>query len=565
MDVWKELIVAFKLQNDEFNRKLDQMNTDVSTKTNTLMTKLSGFAAGFAKIAAGLVVTGLGAVATGIGVAIDKSIEWGTSLDDIGDVLGGTTEQAAGLALMGQRVGVDIDSLTSSMQILTRNTTNLDGSLTETGEYLQSLGISVLDSNGNFRDAYDIFQDVSDVIGEMPSGLDRSNAMMTIFGRSGAQIADALDAAANGGLSNFNDQAEQLGLALSPEQTQNTIDFSRKIEELKQTFSGLAISLGTELLPIIEPLINDFVTFAQENLPAVKEKLKEVTDWISETGLPALEDFSNWFNETALTAIQGFLNGSQKLDWDVIATWIENGVSEIDLKIEEWKDSSVAQEKFQDYGRSITTYIIDGLVEAFDDPQNKSRVLIAIADFMTSWQYDLQEIIRISIENMIIGGLDVFAEKLGIGSNFRTQMVDYLSAGVSDPFETTVNNMWTQTDWGAVARSVSNSIIEAFNNPAIFQAASDTAARIVSTFQEKLGIHSPSTVFYGFGENLAQGLAEGFEAKQIVSKSMGKTVSTVTNNSTSYNSNIKNYNNDFDYDKLVVSLRDALLISGAVT
>ena len=285
-----------------------------------------GIAQGFGQSLFNAVSRGIGAIPDLMQSAMKATMEWGQGLDDIGDVLGTTTKEGAGLASMFKTIGGDSKQLTSAMALMTKGLTNVDGTLGPTGKSLAALGINFRDAKGKMLPATKIFQLVADKLGPMPEGLEKTSAMMDIFGKSGKEMGDALNAAANGGMDAYIQQAEAMGLAIDPEQV---IENKKSFETLKLVFTGLAVQLGTSLLPAIQWVTKEITKLASN--PAIKEWIKSFTGYITQavtwvqTQWPIIsETFINVFSIIQSTIddvkriIQSFLSTIQ--GW-----WADNG------------------------------------------------------------------------------------------------------------------------------------------------------------------------------------------------------------------------------------------------
>lgn len=140
------------------------------------------------------------------------------------------------------------------------------------------------------KGAADLFQEISDKLGPMPDGLEKSSLMMDLFGKSGAEMGDALGAAADGGLQKYTDKATAAGLALSGSQVQNVIDFQKKSEELKLALDGLAVTIGSQLLPAITPFIDKLLEWVQS--PEGQKVISDFATTFSEKLVPAFTDLA---------------------------------------------------------------------------------------------------------------------------------------------------------------------------------------------------------------------------------------------------------------------------------
>jgi len=293
--------------------------------TDGLVTKLGNIGKVAATAVAGLAATGVGALTAAITTSISKTTEWAGEMDSIQDILGGTKEQAAGLALMMKRVGGNTEQVTGAIKKMAQGLNSLDkNGVSKTQKSLKKLGIEINDTNGEMKDSYEIFREVADVVSKMPDGLEKDAYLMDIFGKSGAELGDALNAAANGGMKNFEDEAVRLGLAIDP---QRTIDFQMAQEKLKDTFNGLWVSLGNKLMPSLTTFLNWFTEFMQS--PAVQNFINPVIDSIGK----AVDAFVTGAEKGGI--FQGVLDGLRSFNSPIL-TGIADTIETIKIKIGEF-------------------------------------------------------------------------------------------------------------------------------------------------------------------------------------------------------------------------------------
>lgn len=230
---------------------------------------------------AGVVLAGagIGAFATASGVALNKTLEWGQSLDNIQDHMNSTNKEAAGLALLFKNVGGDVSQLTSAMDKLNKGLFDSEGGLGETGKALEKLGITLTGNNGEMKGATQLFQEIADVLSQMPEGLEKNALMMDLFGKSGVELADALSVAANGGLQEFIEKADGMGLVFDQSQIDQTLEFQRKMEDLKGSIDGITAQFGLLVLNGLDPVITEFNRWLQDSNN--QQKIKDLAQTIS--------------------------------------------------------------------------------------------------------------------------------------------------------------------------------------------------------------------------------------------------------------------------------------------
>jgi hypothetical protein len=272
MDLTK-LVVPITTDNKDFNKGIDEAKKGASGLTSGL----AGIGGGI--VGAGLigVTAGIGALTAGVASSIGKTTEWAGTMDGIQDIIGGTNEQAAGLATMVERVGGSSDQVTGAMKKLSMGLVDAKGELGPTGQALQQLGISAFDSNGKMKDAYTIFGEVANATAGMDDGLGKSQVLMDIFGKSGAELGDILSAASSGGMAQFQQEATAMGLAIDPGPV---IEQQKAQAKLDQTLSGLQTTIGTAVIPVMGTLAGTL----QETLadPEVKKGISDLSKGVGD-------------------------------------------------------------------------------------------------------------------------------------------------------------------------------------------------------------------------------------------------------------------------------------------
>jgi phage-related protein len=136
-----------------------------------------------------------------------------------------------------------------------------------------AIGVSVKDMNGHMKSSSDIFTEVADKLGGMSNGVEKTNAIMQIFGRSGMQLAPLLNQGA-AGIEKFKEEAQKFGLVLS----QDNLDAIQKNvmahREFHAAVEGMQVQLGQFLYPA---------------LTAVAKAMSEIVPVIAQALRPAFE------------------------------------------------------------------------------------------------------------------------------------------------------------------------------------------------------------------------------------------------------------------------------------
>lgn len=273
-------IAGFSKGISDYTSKLDAA-AQHTEQSEGIFGKLGNALGGAVKIGAAAAIGGVTALAGGIISAASAAGEWGNKLDSIGDILGTTAGESAGLAVAVERVGGNAEAFANQLVFMGKNLEGANGKLGKSGEAIKALGVSAYDANGNLRSTSSIAQDVATKVALMPDGLEKSEVMMNIFGRSGKDLSDVMTGLANGGLDAATQQAKEYGLAMSDDAVSASIESGKQMKQLEQAVQGLVVGLGTQLLPIILPIAKQLMGMAMSALPAVRDALDQVMKFVT--------------------------------------------------------------------------------------------------------------------------------------------------------------------------------------------------------------------------------------------------------------------------------------------
>jgi hypothetical protein len=565
--ILQELLVPLNMLTDGFEKGIDKAKS-----------KSDDLASGLSKIGGGIVGGGLalagGAIAGISAVTLDavkSSQAWGEGLKDILDITGMTTDQASGMLLMFQRVGLSGDTLTKSMSLLGKGLGESQDKLGPTGKALASIGISAFDTNGKVKDSVALFQEIADKVGNMPEGLDKTALEMQLFGKSGAELTDVLGVAANGGIQDFINQSKELGLAFSPEQAQQAENYSRSQKEFDQTMLGLKTTLGVGLMPIMSSFNGLMSTLLAD--PNIKTNITNISTSIG------------GFLQNVITNIPLGLAKAQEF-----VTFLQNNQA---IVVGILAALGVAATVF-----GVTTAIGWATALAPMLPVIAFLALIGVAAGLlyTAWKNNfggIQEKTK-AVMDFVKGIFDSFAPFIQFAVDQWTTIFSAFQKLFSGDFrgfgedirkawdniwtfaKTTFTNFWEdikKIDWIQLGKDIISGLINGIGSMAGFlhEAAVNVANNALDAIKGFLGIQSPSTVFASVGQNMMKGMALGITgSSNLVNNSVkdisqGVLTTSVNTNINSGNSDvvsaIKNIpsGKDFDYARLGRAVRDAML------
>ena len=247
-------------QQDLLQRELietQQSLKDLEDQFSKSNPKMEAFAAGAknvqektAKISAAAGVAAAGMVAMAAKAA--------ASADDLltmSNVTGFSVEELQKLQYASSFVDVSMETMTGSITKLTKN-------MASGSDAFDKLGISITDSDGQMRDATDVWYEAIEALGGIQNETERDQVSMELFGKSAMEMAGIVD---DGGaaLKELGEEAEATGNILSGEAVEDAVAFNDQIDELKakseQAFLSAGAALADTLVPALETLV-DIIT-----------------------------------------------------------------------------------------------------------------------------------------------------------------------------------------------------------------------------------------------------------------------------------------------------------------
>lgn len=244
-------------QQDALQRELietQQNLKDLEDQFSKSSPKLEAFAAGAknvqektAKIsaAAGIAAGGMIAMAA-------KAASSADDLLTLSNVSGFSVEELQKLQYASSFVDVSMETMTGSIAKLTKN-------MASGSDAFDKLGISITDSDGNMRDATDVWYEALEALGSIENETERDAVSMEIFGKSAMEMAGIVD---DGGaaLKTLGEEAEATGNILSQDAVEDAVAFNDQIDELKakaeQAFLSAGAALADTLVPALETLVD---------------------------------------------------------------------------------------------------------------------------------------------------------------------------------------------------------------------------------------------------------------------------------------------------------------------
>jgi hypothetical protein len=214
-----------------------------------------------------------------IGAAIDRSIEFGSAVNDLSIRTGVGTDALQSLGFVASQTG-------SSMETMARAVTFLDKTLESGGRKavmaVDALGLST--SNLLQLSPEDRFRAVASAIGQMGNDAEQAQAATALFGRAGAELIPMFEELARG--------AEDTSLVMSQEvigSLDEAGDAMNYATAAGRSFLGVVVAVGVETVKmLVEPftLARQVTQGLGDDLAELAQELPKVAD-ITSSLMPA--------------------------------------------------------------------------------------------------------------------------------------------------------------------------------------------------------------------------------------------------------------------------------------
>lgn len=390
-----------KISLAEYNEQLKEINEsekEITESADSMGIEL-GESAEDAAGKWGTVATAILAAVSALIKLATASMDYADQVSDLAAQYGVSTDAISEMQYIADQSSTSIEGLTSSMTML-YNRAKQDGAA------FQQLGISVKDTEGNFKTMDDLFWETIGALNDMEDEGERSAYMLDLFGRSAMNIGEVARKSSDE-ISRMRKEAHDLGIVMSEETIEAASNFNDTLAVLKlQGQSALASLVAgapdaeekmqaffDHILEIIEEYMPAFVNFAvrlimQVTIALIKiaptlvldivETIQDVVmsiDWIDfgiEIGKRILQGIINaMIGSSLITKILSFLGidipqvdfvGSGQpitLDDTIGGSYeiSENVRQDITVRVEASGDSTVSKETAEKTAEALAPYI----------------------------------------------------------------------------------------------------------------------------------------------------------------------------------------------------------------
>lgn len=580
-------------QADQFGDELQKTGKDADSSGGKFE-KLGSVVKGIGvAMTAAFVAIGAAVISAGKAL-VNMTVEAAAYADEMitqSTITGMSVESLQAYTYAADLVDVSLDTMTSSMAKQIKSMSAARDGTGATSEAYAKLGVSVVGANGELRNGEQVYWDVIDALGKVTNETERDAIAMQILGKS-AQDLNPLIAQGSAGIAVLTDEAKRMGAVLSEESIKKLGQFDDSLQRLKQGSQAAKRVMGTVLLPQLQTLADDGVSLLSdftsglveagddfdkistvigntvgslvgmimESLPKIIQVGMDIVMAIGSAiikNLPTIVECASNIVMSLLDGLTGALpsitSGALQLVLSLVKGIIENlpaivkaaiqMISTLALGIADALPlliPSIVQsillivqvildnmDKILEAAFAIIKGLAKGLLNALPELLDAlPEIILSIVNFITD---NLPAIISMGVQvtiQLAAGLIKAIPQLVMRLPEIIAAIVKGLGQAVGSVFtigKNIVSGLWQgiQSMGSWISKKVSG----------FFSGIIDGAKNV-------LGIHSPSTVFAGIGENMGAGIGIGFnQIMDKVAKDMQSSIPTDFNIGTNFNMN----------------------------
>ncbi len=227
------------------------------------------------KKAATICTAAVGAVALATGQLVNKTMEAGDRVDKMSQKIGMSRKTFQEYDYIMSQNGSSVDVLEVGYKKLA---TTMDGVVKGNKDSVATfkrLGVSVKDSNGALRSQEDVFNDSIRALQKIKNPTEKAILANKLFGKSAIEMKPLLNQSAES-VDALRDKANKLGMVMSDEAVDASVKLTDTMDTIKRSMGGLGLSIGAEVLPIIQQFSDQFI----DNIPQIKNAVMPIINGV---------------------------------------------------------------------------------------------------------------------------------------------------------------------------------------------------------------------------------------------------------------------------------------------
>lgn len=452
-----DLYAKITLDKSGYDEGIDDASEKASSFSNKLKSGLAN-AGKAAAIGIGAVTTATTALYAGVTAAAGQVAAYGDNIDKMSQKMGMSAEAYQEWDAVMQHSGTSIESLQSGMKTL--------ANAVESGnDAFERLGISQEEIAKMSNE--ELFSATITALQNVDNETERTYLAGQLLGRGATELGALLNTSAEDTQA-MKDRVHELGGVMSDEAVKASARYQDSLQDMQTSFSGLKNNLIADFLPGMATIM-DGVGSMMAGEDGAQSLLTDGISQMIETMNGAIPNF--------FSAAEQIIGAISEAVTENLPSMIEGG---LDLLLN-------LADGFADNIDKIVPTVVDTvltIVDTLTNPDSISKLIGAAVKIIGAVAIGLIEaipdlVIKIPeiVSSIVQGFMDALPDIIDVGK----QIIEGLWEGIK-----------SMASW-------------------IGDKVSGFVGGLVDDVKGVLGIHSPSRVFAGIGENMALGLGEGWD------------------------------------------------------
>ena len=339
---------------DQVSDIADKFGIRLPGSVKTALDNVNGFSSGTV-VAMGAAVAGVAALELAV-KAVTAGIEAAKKLYEItieegkwaDDLLTRSSQTGLSTTFLQQldyaQKFLDFDGIDKSLVKLTESMGKARDGAERQSVAFKTLGISVVGTDEQLRNSWDVFMETIDALGQVENATERDVLANDLFGRSYAELKPLIDAGSEG-LQEFMNKAVETGVVLDEDQIKKLGEVDDAYQQYQEQIDATKKKLAVEFAPVAIEVMEKFGELAMkagdklvesgilEKLDGFLEPLGTILDSLFELGeaalpmvLPLLEDLASILSTVADIAewtadkVSRVIDLSSRADWSGLSS-----------------------------------------------------------------------------------------------------------------------------------------------------------------------------------------------------------------------------------------------------
>lgn len=211
-------------------------------------------------------------------------------LDDLADKTGIAANELKDLGYAAKIGGSSLEGLLGAFSKLGRSAVMSEEDTKKQTKAFEDLGIAATDANGQIKDSNALFLEIADKFKNLQDGPEKSAIAFRLFGSEAKNLIPLLNKGSEGILALKKESQELGGVAPGAFDAfaKAAGDLFDGIDKVKTIFEGFFTTLGADLVPIFNVIIEQFVSSAKEG-GLLRSVLDGITTVVKNVLVPAIQ------------------------------------------------------------------------------------------------------------------------------------------------------------------------------------------------------------------------------------------------------------------------------------